>query len=246
MCVCHNFCLHFLKASLLPITSVCIGPVVMQAPVWTDFLSCSICTNKFNPTDTCPISLNCGHTLCTRCLSKLKTRTCPYDKSAIGPEVESHPPNVALLQLLGHQVEQPLDNSYVVGLSASEQGHYHSAIQVMGDLALVLKPLAEHGTTAAMGHLTKPMLKKLVTVVNCQIVEEEGRMRALRAARSIADRTVTELLVMHQNQQQVSTLLWTAVRNRGCQFLGPVMQEEALKLILRVRGRRKALLWNKV
>ena len=56
----------------------------------------------------------------------------------------------------------------------------------------------------------------------------------MRAARSIADRTVTELLVMHQNQQQLSTQLWTAVKNRGCQFLGPVMQEEALKLVLMV------------
>ena len=78
------------------------------------------------------------------------------------------------------------------------------------------------------------MLKKLVAVINCQILEAEGQVRAMRAARSIADRTVTELLVMHQNQQQISTLLWTAVRNRGCPFLGPVLQEEALRLILRV------------
>ena len=80
------------------------------------------------------------------------------------------------------------------------------------------------------------MLKKLVSVVNCQMLETEGRVRSLRAARSIADRTVTELLVMHQNNQQISSLLWTAVRNRGCQFLGAIMQEEALKLILMVRN----------
>ena len=51
-------------------------------------------------------------------------------------------------------------------------------------------------------------------MVNCQILEGDGRVRALRAARSIADQTVTELLVMHQNQQQMSMLLWTVVRNR--------------------------------
>ena len=99
---------------------------------------------------------------------------------------------------------------------------------------MFLQPLAEQGITVAIGYLTKPVLKKLVTVVNCQILEREGRARAMRAARSIADRTITELLVMHQNQQQIASLLWTAVRTRGCQFLGPVMQEAALKLIVKV------------
>ena len=223
------FYFHFLRSLSVA--------AIMQAPNWTDFLNCSICTNKFNPTDICPVSLSCGHTLCTRCLSKLKTRTCPYDKTAIQPDTETQPPNVALLQLLGHQVDLPLDYPAVTCLSTLDQEHYRKALQAIGELALVLKPLAEHGTTAAVGHLTKPMLKKLVTIVNCQVLDGESRVRALRAARSIADRTVTELLVMHQNQQQISTLLWTAVRNRGCQFLGPVMQEEALKLILRVSVR---------
>ena len=36
----------------------------------------------------------------------------------------------------------------------------------------------------------------------------------------------------HQNPQQLSANLWAAVRARGCQFLGPAMQEEVLKLIL--------------
>ncbi len=85
------------------------------------------------------------------------------------------------------------------------------------------------------------MLRKLVSIVTCQALESEGRVRILRAARSIADRTVTELLVMHQNQQQLSTQLWTAVKNRGCQFLGPVMQEEALKLVLMVKSQSLTL-----
>ena len=36
----------------------------------------------------------------------------------------------------------------------------------------------------------------------------------------------------HQNPQQLSANLWAAVRTRGCQFLGPAMQEEVLKLVL--------------
>ncbi len=80
--------------------------------------------------------------------------------------------------------------------------------------------------------LSKPMQRKLVALVNCQLVEEEGRSRAMRAARSLGERTVTELILQHQNQQQLSANLWAAVRARGCQFLGPAMQEETLKLVL--------------
>lgn len=74
-------------------------------------------------------------------------------------------------------------------------------------------------TTQSM--LSRPMQRKLVTLVHCQLVEEEGRVRAMRAARSLGERTVTELILQHQNPQQLSSNLWAAVRARGCQFLGP-------------------------
>lgn len=80
--------------------------------------------------------------------------------------------------------------------------------------------------------LSRPMQRKLVMLINCQLVEEEGRSRAARAARSLGERTVTELILAHQNPQQLSANLWAAVRTRGCQFLGPGMQEEVLRLIL--------------
>ena len=76
------------------------------------------------------------------------------------------------------------------------------------------------------------MQRKLVTLVNCQLMEVEGRARAGRAARSLGERSVTELILQHQNPQQLSANLWAAVRARGCQFLGPAMQEEVLKLVL--------------
>jgi RING finger/CCCH-type zinc finger protein len=62
-----------------------------------------------------------------------------------------------------------------------------------------------------------------VTLVGCQLVEPEGRARAIRTARSLGERSVTELILQHQNPQQLSTNLWAAVRARGCQFLGPGM-----------------------
>ena len=72
------------------------------------------------------------------------------------------------------------------------------------------------------------MQRKLITLVNCQLVEEEGRSRAVRAARSLGERTVTELILQHQNPQQLSSNLWAAVRGRGCQFLGPGIVSFAL------------------
>lgn len=81
--------------------------------------------------------------------------------------------------------------------------------------------------------LSRPMQRKLVTLVNCQLVEEEGRVRAMRAARSLGERTVTELILQHQNPQQLSANLWAAVRARGCQFLGPgkVITESATEYV---------------
>ena len=65
------------------------------------------------------------------------------------------------------------------------------------------------------------MQRKLVALVNCPLIEDKGRAQAARAARSLGERTVIELLLQHQNPQQLSANLWAAVRARGCQFLGP-------------------------
>ena len=65
--------------------------------------------------------------------------------------------------------------------------------------------------------LLRPMQRKLVTLVNCQLAEAEGRARAVRSARSLGERSVTELILQHQNPQQLSANLWAGVRARGCQ-----------------------------
>ncbi|KAK6302509.1 hypothetical protein J4Q44_G00268640 [Coregonus suidteri] len=120
--------------------------------------------------------------------------------------------------------------------SPEDSQHYEEARHCVEELALYLKPLSNNRgvglSSTAQSMLSRPMQRKLVTLVHCQLVEEEGRVRAMRAARSLGERTVTELILQHQNPQQLSSNLWAAVRARGCQFLGPAMQEEALKLVL--------------
>ncbi|KAG9338462.1 hypothetical protein JZ751_025696 [Albula glossodonta] len=262
----------------------------VQAPQWTEFLLCPICTQTFEESVRKPISLGCGHTVCKMCLNKLHRKACPFDQTPISTDIEQLPVNTALLQLVGGQVlrQQPL----ALLSSPEATQHYEEAQACVEELALYLKPLSSardpHPSTplyygaieefsrpyrqhlsaneptelltgsgvalhwsvfpcscrgewhssgvgvngTAQSMLSRPMQRKLVTLVHCQLVEEEGRIRAMRAARSLGERTVTELILQHQNPQQLSSNLWAAVRARGCQFLGPAMQEEALKLVL--------------
>ncbi|XP_044882987.1 roquin-1 isoform X7 [Mauremys mutica] len=206
----------------------------VQAPQWTDFLSCPICTQTFDETIRKPISLGCGHTVCKMCLNKLHRKACPFDQTTINTDIDLLPVNSALLQLVGAQV--PEQQPITLCSGAEDTKHYEEAKKCVEELALYLKPLSSargvglNSTTQSV--LSRPMQRKLVTLVHCQLVEEEGRIRAMRAARSLGERTVTELILQHQNPQQLSSNLWAAVRARGCQFLGPAMQEEALKLVL--------------
>ncbi|XP_075877422.1 roquin-1 isoform X1 [Nelusetta ayraudi] len=206
----------------------------VQAPQWTEFLLCPICTQTFEESVRRPISLGCGHTVCKMCLNKLHRKACPFDQTAISTDIEQLPVNTALLQLVGGQV--PKAQPVALITSPEDSQHYEEARQCVEELALYLKPLSNTRgvglSSTAQSILSRPMQRKLVTLVHCQLVEEEGRVRAMRAARSLGERTVTELILQHQNQQQLSSNLWAAVRARGCQFLGPAMQEEALKLVL--------------
>ena len=51
--------------------------------------------------------------------------------------------------------------------------------------------------------LSRPMQRKLITLLHCQIVEGEGRTRALRNVRSIGERALAELLIKHQDSHQL-------------------------------------------
>ncbi|XP_063240997.1 roquin-1 isoform X2 [Bacillus rossius redtenbacheri] len=208
----------------------------IQAPQWTEFLSCPVCCNEFDATLRSPISLGCGHTVCKTCLSNLHRKQCPFDQTGINTEIENLPINFALLQLVGASLPESEGNGNIKHLTNEELKNYLQAKKCIEELALYLTPFSSGGGGGGGGGgasvLSRPMQRKLVTLVNCQLMEEEGRSRAMRAARSLGERTVTELILQHQNPQQLSANLWAAVRARGCQFLGPAMQEEVLKLVL--------------
>jgi RING finger/CCCH-type zinc finger protein len=65
------------------------------------------------------------------------------------------------------------------------------------------------------------MIRKIFSLLNSQYIDREGRLKALKAARSLGERTCIDFILHHQNPQQLTANLWSAVRSRGCQFLGP-------------------------
>jgi hypothetical protein len=50
----------------------------VQAPSWTEFLICPVCTNEFEVNLRAPITLRCGHSICKKCLATIQQ--CPYDQ----------------------------------------------------------------------------------------------------------------------------------------------------------------------
>ncbi|XP_059055328.1 roquin-1 [Achroia grisella] len=204
----------------------------IQAPQWTDYLNCPVCCREFGPPPRSPISLGCGHTLCKHCLKHLHRKQCPYDQTVIQVELEELVVNTALLQLAGYTPPpQPYHPPCIQALQESDQQAYDMIVRSMEHLAIYLK-FCGNVNNSMGSRLSRPMQRKLVTLLQCAMTDEEGRGRAARAARSLGERTVTELILQHQNSQQLSANLWAAVRARGCQFLGPAMQEEVLKLVL--------------
>ena len=194
----------------------------IQAPQWTEFLSCPICFNEFDVLLHSPISLGCGHTICKGCLSNLHRKQCPFDQTSISIDIDSLPINTALLQLVGTAIKNEHGDGVDFKVIPQEyHPYYFASKKCIEELAMYLKPFSNGNICGSTGILSRPMQRKLVTLINCQLVEDEGRTRAMRAARSLGERTVTELILQHQNPQQLSANLWAAVRARGCQFLGP-------------------------
>ncbi|KAF2358711.1 RING-type zinc-finger LisH dimerization motif [Trinorchestia longiramus] len=220
----------------------------IQSSTWSDFLSCPMCYQQFNGSMRAPVSLGCGHTLCEACINKLRSDQCPFDQMEVHVKISQLPINPAVLSLVEHDhqtyrhdprnspAKSRRDWQQPPTCVPSEHlATYASSVDIMCKLAYFLKPVVGGGNSynnSNMGGLSRSMQRKLITLINCQLLEKEGRARAMRAARSLGERTVTELILHHQNHQQLSANLWAAVRARGCQFLGPAMQEEVIKLVL--------------
>lgn len=70
---------------------------------------CEICQAKFDSESNIPKVLQCGHTLCSKCLERMKTKNisrCPYDRKIIDPDDEKISINYYILHLIDHSVKE--------------------------------------------------------------------------------------------------------------------------------------------
>ncbi|CAF1437733.1 unnamed protein product [Rotaria magnacalcarata] len=211
---------------------------------YNEFLRCAICSHDFEYENYLyrPITLSiCGHTMCGQCIDIICNQTkCPQDQISFGMNntpIDQLPTNYPLLSIiydpmkLPEDIEQRYDQCVAYMKLDDETKSFFCRIQtILNDIAISIKPILNDKECQSV--LSRPMIRKIFSVLNCQYIDREGRLKALKAARSLGERTCIDFILHHQNPQQLTANLWSAVRSRGCQFLGPAMQEEVLKLIL--------------
>lgn len=196
------------------------------------FLQCPVCAKYYNTTTVVPVSLACGHSVCEKCLTDSIVTTCPFDQTVVTPNVDL-PTNSSLLWFLQERELWKGTDHSEDKVSIEVREHVSSAQAAVTDIAAFLRPPKP---SATVRFLTPSMKRELNTIVGCQLVEESERERMLRSTRAIAGCIFSELLEIYQGKQQVANLLWDTLRKHGCRFLGPVMQEETLRIILKEMG----------
>ncbi|VDM37642.1 unnamed protein product [Toxocara canis] len=197
-----------------------------QGALWSEVLCCPLCSQLFSG-DKPPVNLSCGHTVCRICLFALPSPNCPIDQTSVTVRYRDLPVNWALLSIVG--VTKRVDS---LRLDAFDDGFLRAEAILIKMSSYLRKADSERGGSVWSDELSRPVQRKLLALLCLQLVEQEGRQRALKTARALAERILSELLIAHQNSSHISSNLWSAVRARGCQFLGPAMQEEVLRLIL--------------
>lgn len=195
-----------------------------QGSQWSDVLCCTLCTRIFDRNQHQPINLACGHVVCRKCADNLDPKTpCPHDEAEAKVPINSYPVNVALLSIIHGEPKQS---------SHSNQDKKDVENSLISLASHLKKTESERGGSVYSQKLSRMLQRKLVSLLCYQYEEEDGRSRALKACRAMAERIMSEVLLSFQSSAHVSSELWTAVRSRGCQFLGPAMQDDVLKLIM--------------
>ncbi|PAV64006.1 hypothetical protein WR25_04926 isoform A [Diploscapter pachys] len=201
-----------------------------QATSWADVLCCVRCNQLFSR-KRLPVNLACSHVICKNCVADWQPKKCPIDETEPTLDPQKYSVNSALLHIIDNDYSE--DELIKADIGNAEE---KTLSQIESDLRYLSGYLhqteSERGGSVYSEQLSRPLQLKLVSLLCYQLLEEDGRSKALKTCRTMAERITSEVLNTHQSSSHVSTHLWTAVRARGCQFLGPAMQEDVLKLIL--------------
>ncbi|KAK6016846.1 hypothetical protein OSTOST_17666, partial [Ostertagia ostertagi] len=106
--------------------------------------------------------------------------------------VASYPVNAALLSIVTDDVEEYLPLWDIEKVPKEVLSLIENALVSMAQY--LHRAESERGGTVFSEILSRTMQRKLVSLLCYQLVEEEGRLRALKTSRLIAERIMTELL----------------------------------------------------
>ena len=140
-------------------------------------------------------------------------------------EVSHLPVNPVILHLTCYQSDESDLNLENIEIPSGLRKEYHNVfkectLDIYQLSQYVRRSIGGQGGTQG-GEPSRSIQSKLVTLINCQLLEPQARLRAFKTAHQLGERSCIELLLFHQNRHQLSEKLWAAVRKKGCQFLGP-------------------------
>ncbi|CAP35753.2 Protein CBR-RLE-1 [Caenorhabditis briggsae] len=198
-----------------------------QGGQWQEVLCCSVCNKHFNESFL-PVSLICGHVICRKCAEKPESqlKPCPHDdwKTTIPPS--EYPNNVALLSVIYPRKQCMIFS----GANTDDEKRIdHLSIQIA---KFFREADSERGGTVSSREISRTLQRKVLALLCYQWRENDGRLKTFKMCRGISERVMIEIILSIQSNTHVSSQLWSAVRARGCQFLGPAMQDDVLRLIL--------------
>ncbi|KAL3115918.1 hypothetical protein niasHT_007218 [Heterodera trifolii] len=211
----------------------------IQQQLWAELLCCSNCGNVYS-IEHLPVTLPCGrHLLCSFCCSQ-ENACCPFDKSDAkldGPAKTYI--NIPVLSIVLNNDElckQYLDRSMksLCSSDSSEFGTIERLENLLHEFAKFLyRVSSEKGATISSNRLSRTIQRKLFYLLCANFWSDESRAQIPKLLCTMNERIVSELILCIQSSSaNLSSSLWSAVRSRGCQFLGPALQKEVLDLIL--------------
>ncbi|EGT34666.1 CBN-RLE-1 protein [Caenorhabditis brenneri] len=198
-----------------------------QGGQWQEVLCCTVCNKHFNEAFL-PVSLICGHVICRKCAEKPENQTkpCPHDDWKTTIPSSDYPVNVALLSVI-------FPRKQCMTFSEAKTDDEKRADQMSIQIAKFFREAdSERGGTVSSRDISRTLQRKVLALLCYQWRENDGRLKTLKMCRGISERVLIEIILSIQSNTHVSSQLWSAVRARGCQFLGPAMQDDVLRLIL--------------
>ncbi|KAF7629198.1 ROQ_II domain-containing protein, partial [Meloidogyne graminicola] len=207
-------------------------------PQWSELLCCLKCKSVFS-NDVLPVNLGCGHLMCTNC-TKIKNVICPLDKNSVASSTRFHYINGPILAIVSGKKQNELDrlNDTLRSFNGKKGCNNLNEIEsILYSLTEYLyKVNSERGATVSSNRISRTIQRKLLSLLCANLLREDGREQIVQTIRSMGERIISELVLHIQSNSNLSSSLWNAVRSRGCQFLGPALQEDVLKLVTHMLG----------